>query len=323
MTMALQEKDSRQTPTLIVSGFLGSGKTTIIGHLIDELQGNGQQVAYIKNEIGDEALDTKILQGKHIQSKELLNGCICCTLVGPFQSAIAEIVKSYHPDLIIIEASGTADPAAIALMIDSHPLVYRDSLVSIVDVMNFTGYTDISSTARNQTKFTDLLIFNKIESVSDEQKRAVVGYVRELNEHSPIIEAPRGRVSVDLLLGANHGELSRLLTVYKQQAASKETHTHLDEDALTAFSVPMDTEISEGELANAIAQLPRNIIRVKGLIRSEFGERICNAVARQTNFSAAPIELRNEPGFLIVIGVRAAQYQQKITSDLQALGKSS
>jgi G3E family GTPase len=67
-------------PALLVTGFLGAGKTTIILHLIEQLQKLGHKVVYIKNEIGSQTTDTAVIQQTHIQTKELLNGCICCTL---------------------------------------------------------------------------------------------------------------------------------------------------------------------------------------------------------------------------------------------------
>jgi len=82
----------KQTPATLFSGFLGSGKTTIISHLIDQLQKDGIKVAYIKNEIGETDIDAQLIKGKDIETKELLNGCICCTLVGPFEGAVTELL---------------------------------------------------------------------------------------------------------------------------------------------------------------------------------------------------------------------------------------
>ena len=78
-------------PTTVFTGFLGSGKTTIIKYLIEHLAAQGIKVAYIKNEIGSEDFDTELIKGEHIETKELLNGCICCTLIGPFMSSIDEL----------------------------------------------------------------------------------------------------------------------------------------------------------------------------------------------------------------------------------------
>lgn len=264
----------KQLPTTVFSGFLGSGKTTIISHLIDELQALGKQVVYIKNEIGSENIDGLLMQGKNIQTKELLNGCICCTLVGPFINAIDEIITSFQPDRIIIEASGAADPAAIALMIDANPKLARDGVIAIIDVVNFEGYKDISQTARNQATFTDLIVFNKIELADLAQKQAVVGYVRELNHYAPIVEAPNGVVRSELIFGSDPQELNQLLESFSHQASAAESTTHahhphadhLLEDGIESLVVTFKQPPSPDFLQNYLDQLPTAVFRVKGLL---------------------------------------------------------
>ena len=167
-------QDFIPVPTTIFTGYLGSGKTTIILNLVETLQKQNIQVLYIKNEIGSENIDGQLAKQQNIETKELLNGCICCTLVGPFIHSIDELLIKHRPDRIIIEASGAADPAALALMVSSHPKLARDGVLTIIDVIHFDGYSDLSTTARNQTKFTDLLVFNKVEEVDIGRKQAVV-----------------------------------------------------------------------------------------------------------------------------------------------------
>ena len=86
----------KKIPVTIITGFLGSGKTTIISNLIDDLQKIGQQVIFIKNELGFEDIDTKLIKGKNIETKELLNGCIYHTLLGPLGSAADELIDKFH-----------------------------------------------------------------------------------------------------------------------------------------------------------------------------------------------------------------------------------
>jgi len=195
------EPVTTRTPATVFSGFLGAGKTTVIGHLIDDLQAQGIQVAYVKNEVGTDTIDEDIIRGKHIVTKELLNGCICCTLVGNFYQALTEIAQTIHPDRILIEASGVSDPIAVALTLKSHPLVQRDGVVTIIDVVNYNGVLEFNTVTQHQAEFTDLIIFNKVELVSDERKQQVVGYVREVNMTAPIIEAPQGHVQPSLVFG--------------------------------------------------------------------------------------------------------------------------
>lgn len=304
-------------PTTVFSGFLGSGKTTIISHLIETLQNRGEQVVYIKNEIGDTDIDSKVLKGKGIKTKELLNGCICCTLVGPFISSITEVVKSFNPDRIIIEASGAADPSALALMISSHPLLERDGVIGIIDVINFEGYKDLSVTAQNQTKFTDLIIFNKVELADIQQKKAVVGYVRELNEHSPIVEATNGKIDPTIVFGLNTKELDKLLSQEHET-----NHDHIEQDEIEAFTLYSQEKFSKEVIENFINDLPKNIFRCKGFITNKTNQvLIFNTVGKRTTFIEAPKEFKinGYSGVFVFIGYHADEYENEISDKLNNL----
>jgi len=304
-------------PTTVFSGFLGSGKTTVISHLIEELQNSGEQVIYIKNEIGDTDIDSKVLKGKGIKTKELLNGCICCTLVGPFITSINEVVEQFNPDRILIEASGAADPSALAMMISSHPLLVRDGVIGIIDVVNFQGYKDLSVTAQNQTKFTDLIVFNKVELVDVQKKKAVVGYVRELNSHSPIIEAPNGMVSPGIIFGLNTKELDSLLL------QSHETHhDHIQQDQIEAFTLYSDKTYTKEKIEEFINQLPKNIFRSKGFITTDDGSiHVFNTVGERTTFIESPKEFdtNKHRSVFVFIGYHANEDEKEVKDILLSL----
>ncbi|MDQ5951620.1 MAG: hypothetical protein QG639_901 [Patescibacteria group bacterium] len=312
---------ANKVPTTVFTGFLGSGKTTIIAHLVDELQSAGQQVIYIKNEIGNENIDAQLMQGKHIQTKELLNGCICCTLVGPFIHAIDEIIDTLNPTRIIIEASGAADPAALALMIDSHPRLTRDGVLVVVDVVNFDGYTDLSTTAQNQTKFTDLIIFNKIEQVDLDRKKAVVGYVRELNTHSPIVEAPQGKVASSVVFGIASDELDILL---KNEGFDDHTDTHnhphehhLEQDGIESFSLYPDGLLPREAVQQFLEKLPPSVYRVKGIFKDTSDEScIINKVGTRTILEN---QQSSSKSVIVLIGFKILQFKEKIQAELSNL----
>lgn len=307
-------------PTTVFSGFLGSGKTTIITNLIDELQAKNQQVIYIKNEIGDSDIDGKVLEGKGIKTKELLNGCICCTLVGPFISSINEIVETFSPDRIIIEASGAADPSALAMMISSHPSLSRDGVIGIIDVVNFEGYKDLSVTAQNQTKFTDLIIFNKIELADLEKKKAVVGYIRELNTHSPIVEAPKGKVSSKLVFGLDTKDLSVILEELKTSKVNQPHSDHIEEDQIQTFNLKPLGKFNMSELEKLINETPKNIFRIKGFIKLEDNQfYLLNSVGKRTDFVL--LEIKDIENILIFIGFMAHSHENEIKTALEAIVK--
>lgn len=278
-------------PTTVVTGFLGAGKTTIILHLVEHLQTKGQptakagspvgrKVIYIKNEIGDEDLDTKLVRGQNIVSRELLNGCICCTLVGPFISAINEVIESYQPERIIIESAGTADPAALALTVANHPRLLRDGVIAIIDVVNFDGYKDISEVARRQAKLTDLIVFNKVELVDDDRKRAVVGYVRELNEYSPIVEAPEGKLDPRVAFG-----IDSQWSIAELTDEARHEHEHETNDDIQAVTISLDQPIAKNRLDEILGSLPKNIFRIKGFVNLEgIGWRVLNGVFKRFEY---------------------------------------
>ena len=279
-------------PATIFTGFLGSGKTTLIMYLIDQLQKSGQQVVYIKNEIGDENIDSQLLKTKQVETKELLNGCICCTLVGPFLSAIDELVATYHPDRIIIEASGVADPSAIALMVSSHQGLYRDGVISIIDVVNFEGYKDISFSAQQQAKFTDLILLNKIELTDDDRKRAVVGYIRELNSWAPILEAPRGTINPELIFGLSSQELTHRLAAQEEHGHH---HDHLEEDQLETFTCKVEGSVPAPTLLAFLQGLPKTFFRVKGFAQTtDQGAVLVNKVGVRSELTATDLPFASE-----------------------------
>ncbi|MCA9368924.1 MAG: GTP-binding protein [Pseudomonadales bacterium] len=316
--MNATSSEQHRVPTTVFSGFLGSGKTTIISHLIDTLQANGTKVAYIKNEIGDTDIDSKLMKGKDIETKELLNGCICCTLVGPFASAVSELITSYHPDRIIIEASGAADPSAIALMINSHPELTRDGIISIVDVENFEGYKDLSVTAQNQTQFTDLIIFNKVEMVPLDRKKAVVGYVRELNTHSPIIEAPAGTVDPEVVFGLDPKHLEPFILEHAQHKHTHaHTQNHIQSDHFEAFTLKSPQPISEEKVRSVLETLPKPIFRTKGIFLTPEGKWLSyNGVGKKVTIEPVEDATSFNENIFVFIGVDADQFQNDIQKNL-------
>ena len=300
----------KQIPTTVIMGFLGSGKTTIIMNLVDNLAKQGQKVVYIKNEVGQVDLDAKWMKGKVLQTKELLNGCVCCTLVGPLLTAIDELIDRYHPDRIMIESAGSADPASMALAVSSHPRLLRDGVISIIDVVNFDGYEDLNIIARRQTEFTDLIVFNKVELVDDQRKVAVVGYVRELNEKSPIVEAIEGQLDPRLAFGLE--PKFDLKTLQQFQTV----HHH---DQIETFSLTTNQKINKDKLLQKLLALPRNVIRVKGVVFLDDGtKQIINGVGKRFNFFDLDQEIDFDQTTLIFIGFKIADLRHQLEQQLFA-----
>ncbi|KPM41241.1 hypothetical protein AK830_g5302 [Neonectria ditissima] len=199
-------------PITIITGFLGSGKTTLILNLIPQLrkQNPAYKLALLKNEFGDLAVDSQLASNSAISGvKELLNGCICCNLVGQLGPALEELEKSVSPDRIVVETSGSAFPATLALEINrlarESGKYMLDGVVSVIDVENWKGYEDTSYTARIQARYTDLIVFNKWEAAGEDRYEECVDRVGDLEVDVAKVKSDKGWVSMDLVFGVDGG----------------------------------------------------------------------------------------------------------------------
>jgi G3E family GTPase len=274
------------TPITIITGFLGAGKTTLILNLIPQLPPT-YRLALLKNEFGDVAVDSQLATSAAISGvRELLNGCICCNLVGQLGDALDALLDMKPaPDRIIIETSGSAFPATLAMEVNrigrEGGRVVLDGVVSVIDVENWTGYEDISVTARMQAKYTDLIVYNKWEVAGEEAYERAVDRVGDLDVQIASVRSEKGWVSVDVVMGIDGGlirkeGLERAVGV--EQSLSKEDghgHEHGQEhehqSEVEVLSVVLEGGEDDGVALESFEDLllaaPKDeVYRIKGLI---------------------------------------------------------
>ncbi|KAF2863671.1 cobW-domain-containing protein [Piedraia hortae CBS 480.64] len=200
------------TPITILTGFVGSGKTTLILNLLPQLTPKGYKLSLIKNEIGDVAVDSALALASSVAAtKELLGDCICCTNVGQIESALEALVNEENkPDRVVIETSGSAEPLKLVLEIrriiadhkENGGTDYElDGVVSVIDAQNWGGYADKSFTARLQAKQTDLIVINKWEGLNERQMDLFLDKLGDLEVDTPRVKSDKGKVSADILFG--------------------------------------------------------------------------------------------------------------------------
>ncbi|KAL7795431.1 cobW domain-containing protein [Trichoderma ceciliae] len=217
-------------PITIITGFLGSGKTTLILNLIPQLraQNPSYKLALLKNEFGDLAVDSQLASSSAISGvQELLNGCICCNLVGQLGPALAELEKTVSPDRIIIETSGSAFPATLALEVnriarDTGRYVL-DGVISVIDVENWEGYEDTSYTAKIQARYTDLIVFNKWETAGEDRYDYCLDKVGDLDMDVARVKSDKGLVDIGVVFGVDGG-LAKELT--EAEVDGEHNHNH-------------------------------------------------------------------------------------------------
>ncbi|KUI71414.1 putative GTP-binding protein YjiA [Cytospora mali] len=235
-------------PITIITGFLGSGKTTLILNLIPQLRASNPdyKLALLKNEFGDLAVDSQLASSSAISGvREMLNGCICCNLVGQLSEALKELQAQVTPDRIVIETSGSAFPATLAMEINriarQTGQYALDGVVSVIDVENWKGYEDTSVTARLQAKYTDLIVFNKWENCDERRFDECLDRVGDLETDTAWVKSDKGRVSMDLVFGIDGG----LAQVMTEEPAG---HKHDDHDHDHGKSHQSEVEVLSIEL---------------------------------------------------------------------------
>lgn len=179
----------------IISGFLGAGKTTLIKKLLaDALK--GQQVVLIENEFGEIGIDGGFLKEAGIEIREMNSGCICCSLVGDFGTALTEVIEKYHPDRIIIEPSGVGKLSDVIHAVEgvkTEAEVVLNCATTVVDVTKCKMYLrNFGEFFKNQVEAASTIILSRTdtEKATEEKVEAALALLRELNPDATIITTP-------------------------------------------------------------------------------------------------------------------------------------
>ena len=184
----------------VVGGYLGAGKTTLMNHI---LTASKEPVAVLINDFGDINIDSELVESVDGNSIALTNGCICCSLVDGYVSALEELrLREPTPKRIIIEASGVADPASVAAY-GHAPGLYLNAVVVMVDGANVMEQLDdslVAQTVAAQIATADLLAVNKKDLLNDLGK--VRNQLKKLNAEALITDCTNSQIDLDVLFGS-------------------------------------------------------------------------------------------------------------------------
>ncbi|WP_273534482.1 GTP-binding protein [Prevotella aurantiaca] len=229
-----------ETPVLLLTGYLGSGKTTLVNKILSN--NKGIKFAVIVNDIGEVNIDADLIEKGGVVDQQddslvaLQNGCICCTLKMDLVQQLSDIVKLQRFDYIVIEASGICEPAPIAQTICAYPQIYPDlakdgravldNIVTVVDARRMCdefsagndllkkdlGEDDIENLLIQQIEFCSFVLLNKVDDVSSEELEKVRRIVRALQPKAEIIECNYGDVDFDRILDTRDFDFDRVAT---------------------------------------------------------------------------------------------------------------
>ena len=190
----------------IISGFLGAGKTTLIKKLLQEAF-QGEKVVLIENEFGEIGIDGGFLKEAGVQITEMNSGCICCSLVGDFGTALKEVLDTYAPDRIIIEPSGVGKLsdviAAVERVKDDGAPLTLNSFVTVVDAMKCKIYMkNFGEFFNNQVEHASAILLSRTQNVDESKLHTAVHLLREHNEKAAILTTPWDQLTAAQILAA-------------------------------------------------------------------------------------------------------------------------
>jgi G3E family GTPase len=271
----MAELDTR-VPVTVVTGFLGSGKTTLVNYILSE--NHGKRIAVIENEFGEIGIDDALVIDAEEEIFEMNNGCICCTVRGDLIRILGTLMKRRDKfDYILVETTGLADPAPVAqtFFVDEEvrTQLRLDAIVTVVDAKHLALHLfeekdeGIENEALEQLAFADRVLVNKIDLVSEDELLLVERQIRSINAGASIVRTQMSKVDLDWVLNARAFELSRVLEVDPQFLEESE---HMHDQSITSVGVEAEGAVDLEKINDWLGWLLRekgtDIFRMKGII---------------------------------------------------------
>ena len=217
----------------IISGFLGAGKTTLIKKLLGEAL-KGQQVVLIENEFGEIGIDGGFLKDAGVNITEMNSGCICCSRVGDFGTALKDVITKFNPDRIIIEPSGVGKLSdvikAVQGVAEDAP-IELNSLVTVADANKCKMYMkNFGEFYNNQVESAHTIVLSRTQNMKQDKLEACVAMIREHNKDAAVITTPWDELTGEQLLAAMEKPVSLADMVMAEEEICPVCGGHHDHD---------------------------------------------------------------------------------------------
>ncbi|WP_243521702.1 GTP-binding protein [Bacillus pseudomycoides] len=280
----------------ILGGFLGSGKSTLLQNLLLAEKKKNRKVAVLMNEIGEYSVDTDII-GKENVLRELLKGCICCTLKDELEIQLHSLYQQERPDVIYIETTGVAHPIEVldaCLSPILAPYLEVKSIVVVLDAMRWlnrdTLSKNIQQLLQEQIKYGSYILINKSDLVKAEEKTKILEEVAAINKHAKLYETQYCNISLEDI------EDVEFKGNEEHEALHVKQHLHIQ-----TMTYQFTKLIDQDQLYEWLSNLPQEIYRVKGFVKFH-GDKYPHLL--QYSFGV-PILLEQDFGFptnFVIIG---------------------
>jgi len=294
---AAQIEVQSQPSVQIICGYLGSGKTSLIRHLLPQLK---DRVAVIVNDFGAVGVDAELIRAEGLAGAviELPGGCVCCTLQRDLTGQILKLLESYQPERIIIEPSGVAGIEEIVRAIASPRLMARLGLVEVVAVVDAPRLLvpgDLKSFTLTQLRAASAVVLNKIDLISSAQVAGLLELVEAVNPLARRLTAVQGQVQAEQLLG-----LAEVQTAQENRPSDRHQHSSDEESGLISFGREYQGDFEVTALTEIFDRLATGyfgpVVRAKGLFITATGRQSWDlAAGRVTSRLLPPASTSEQP----------------------------
>ncbi|ACZ20626.1 predicted GTPase, G3E family [Sanguibacter keddieii DSM 10542] len=263
-------------PVTVIAGYLGAGKTSLLNHLLAHPRGS--RIAVVVNDFGDVGIDPMLVSTSATAVYATSGGCFCCVLddeddLHPLLTRLAR--RGAGVDAVLLEASGLADPQALARRVAEHPATVLAGVLQVVDAVETAQTLTTHPSLAHHLATADLVVVNKADLVDDPAE--VVALCRDLNPHAPVVTTVEGRIDPALVLDApsrpDRGDQQLLAHAALDEHASHASHAsdgshehpHLHHEA-QSLSIAHDGPLAPGPLMDLLEDRPPGLFRVKGVV---------------------------------------------------------
>jgi G3E family GTPase len=305
-------------PFTVLGGYLGAGKTTLLNHLL--AHGGGLRIAVLVNDFGSINIDAALVRAHAGDTIELANGCLCCSLVSGFAKVLSEVkARAAAFEHVVIETSGVAEPLRVAQMAQAFGFPI-DALLVVVDGERIERQAQdkyVGDVVRRQLRQADLLLVNKLDLISEDQRAALPGCLEALAPGVPRLEMARGQLPLELVLGRHRG------ATLPGAASEMPEEAHDHGERFETWTLTSDRPLTRQALEHFARGLPEGMARAKGfVVLADAPEQAQLFQLVGHRWSLEPLETGRafSGSHLVVIGRRGAATAAALL-ELLAVGK--